>query len=408
MKNIFLHLITLSTLVCSGAVYAQSNKGFAITSDVKGTFAWNTIREIDLTSGETLRTFYDKKLHNNFEIVNNQNARLTVNADNRSQLRLMPMAEGVAASAYDEKHNRLYYTTMRGTELRYFDLNSAAGKIVYNQAQPLFAGNRFDEANVITRMAIGSDGNGYALTNDSKNLIKFTTDEKPLFTNMGELIDGKKNGALSIHNLCSSWGGDMVGDAYGNLYLVSMRNHIFKINPQTRVADHVGLIKGLPAEYTTNGMAVDANGDVLLSSAAVAGTYYRLNMGTMQAVPIQSTKNEAVYNASDLAASNLLFANKSNPVKFAPERLGNNFVSIYPNPVTNKVLTIQFDKVPAGKYNFVLMDASGKGVLARTIVINYFGQVERILLPRTSAGVYMIKLTGSNSKLVFNDKIIVQ
>ena len=408
MKNKFLHLITLSTLVCSSTLHAQSNKGFAITSDVKGTFAWNTIREIDLTTGETLRTFYDKKLHNNFEIVNNLNARLTVNADNRSQLRQMPMAEGVAASAYDEKHNRLYYTTMRGTELRYFDLNSATGKIVYNQAQPLFAGNRFDEANVITRMAIGADGNGYALTNDSKNLIKFTTDEKPSFTNMGELIDGKKNGTLSIHNLCSSWGGDMVGDAYGNLYLVSMRNHIFKINPQTRVADHVGLIKGLPAEYTTNGMAVDAKGDVLLSSAAVAGTYYRLNMGTMEAVPVQSTKNEAVYNASDLAASNLLFASKSNPVKFAPERMGNNFVSIYPNPVTNKMLTVQFDKVPAGKYNFVLMDASGKGVLARTIIINYFGQVERILLPRTSAGVYMIKLTGSNSKLVFNDKIMVQ
>ncbi|MCY7423035.1 MAG: T9SS type A sorting domain-containing protein [Chitinophagaceae bacterium] len=408
MNNKFLHLVTFSALVCSSAVQAQSNKGFAITSDVKGTFAWNTIREIDLTTGETVRTFYDKKLHNNFEIVNNQNARLTVNADNRSQIRLMPMAEGVAASAYDEKHNRLYYTTMRGTELRYFDLNSATGKIVYNQAQPLFRGNRFDEANVITRMAIGSDGNGYALTNDSKNLIKFTTDERSVFTNMGELIDGKKNGTLSIHNLCSSWGGDMVGDAYGNLYLVSMRNHIFKINPQTRVADHVGLIKGLPADYTTNGMAVDAEGDVLLSSAAVAGTYYRLNMGTMEAVPIQSTKNDAVFNASDLAASNLLFSNKSNPVTFAPERLGNNFVSIYPNPVTNKMLTIQFDKVPAGKYNFVLMDASGKGVLARTIVINYFGQVERISLPRTSAGLYMVKLSGSNSKLVFNDKIMVQ
>lgn len=404
----FLHLITFSSLVCSTALHAQSNKGFAVTSDVKGNFAWNTIREIDLTTGETTRTFYDKKLHSNFVIINNQNARLSVDADNRSQLRLMPMADGVAASAYDEKHNRLYYTTMRGTDLRYFDLNSSTGKIVYNQAQPLFAGNRFDEANVITRMSIGSDGNGYALTNDSKNLIKFTTDDKPVITNMGELIDGKKNGTISIHNLCSSWGGDMVGDAFGNLYLVSMRNHIFKINPQTRVADHIGIIKGLPAEYTTNGMAVDANGDVLLSSAAVSGTYYRLNMGTMEALPIQSTKSESVYNASDLAASNLLFANKSNPVTFAPERIGNNFISIYPNPVTNKTLTVQFDKVPAGKYNFVLMDASGKGVMARTIVINYFGQIERISLPRTSAGLYMVKLTGSNSKLVFNDKIMVQ
>ena len=145
MNSKFLHLITFASLVCSTALHAQSNRGFAVTSDVKGNFAWNTIREIDLTTGETTRTFYDKKLHSNFEIVNNQNARLSVDADNRSQLRLMPMAEGVAASAYDQKHNRLYFTTMRGTDLRYFDLNSGTGKIVYNQAQPLFIGNRFDE-----------------------------------------------------------------------------------------------------------------------------------------------------------------------------------------------------------------------------------------------------------------------
>jgi hypothetical protein len=407
MKTRILLSLAVTSALISAQVGAQKSRAFAVTSDTKGTFTWNTIREIDLTSGEIIKTFYDKGLHNNFEIVNSQNAKLSPTVNSRAGLKMMPMAEGVAATAYDEKHNRLYYTCMRGTELRYFDLNSASGKVVYNQAQPLFAGNRYDEANVITRMAFASDGYGYALTNDGKNLVRFTTDQKATITNMGELIDGKKNGSISVHNLCSSWGGDMVGDAYGNLYLVSMRNHIFKINPQTRIADHIGSVKGLPAEFTTNGMAVDGNGELLLSSAAVAGTYYRLNISTLEALPLKNGNGDNVYNSSDLASSNLLYQRRAVPVKAASELLGNDQVSVYPNPVSNKVLTVQFDKVPAGRYSLSLVDASGKGVLARSLVINSFGQVERISLPRTASGMYMLKLTGDN-KVVYNNKIVVQ
>ncbi len=407
MKKIIL-LSIITTSIAATGTQAQSKKAFAVTSDTKGTYSWNTIREIDLSTGETVGTYYDKSLHKNFEIVADLNSSLTASRDSRAQIKMMPMAEGVAATAFDEKHNRLYFTTMRGTELRYFDLSNRSGRVVYNQAQPLFAGNRFDEANVITRMAFASDGYGYALTNDAKNLVRFTTDQKPVITNLGEVTDGKNNGSISIHNLCSSWGGDMVGDAYGNLYMVSMRNQVFKINPQTRVADHIGLIKGLPAEYTTNGMAVDADGEVLLSSAAVAGTYYRLNMSTMEATAIKNVNSDNVYNASDLASSNLLYKNKSASIKPATELLGNDKVSIYPNPAINKMITVQFDKVPAGKYNLVVMDASGKNITARSVIVNYFGQVERVNLPRTAAGMYMLKLTGSDSKSVYNNKIMVQ
>ncbi len=407
MKHKILPLI-FSSLCMAGGLQAQSKKAFAVTSDTRGTFAWNTIREIDMATGETVRTFYDKNVHDKFEIVNNLNARVAIDANGRTNTRLMPMAEGVAATAYDEKNNRLYYTTMRGNELRYFDLNNTQGKIVYQQSQLLFDGNRMDEANVITRMAFASDGHGYAITNDGKNLLRFTTDQKPEITNLGELIDGKNNGTVSVHNLCSSWGGDMVGDAYGNLYVISMRNHVFKVNPKTRIADHLGIVKGLPAEYTTNGMAVDADGEVLLSSAAIAGTYYRLNISTMEAVAVKNNNSENVYNASDLASSNLLYQKRLAPVAALPVVMGNNEVSIYPNPVSNKMLSVRFDKVPAGKYNLAMMDASGKVVMARSLVINYLGQLERINLPRSSTGMYLFKLTGSDSKVVFNDKIVVQ
>jgi hypothetical protein len=322
----------------------------------------------------------------------------------------MPMAEGVAAAAYDAKSNRLYYTTMRGTELRYFDLNSAAGKIVYNQNEQILpTANRYDEGNVITRMAFASDGNGYALTNDGNHLIRFSTNDKSSVTDLGSLIDADVNGAVSVHSQCTSWGGDMVGDAYGNLYLITFRNHIFKINPNTKVADYVGAVKGLPADFTSNGMAVSGDGEVVVSSANLANSYYRLNMSTLDATAFNKS-GASIYNTSDLANSGLLFQSQvaKGEVKVIEGR-GSNLVSVYPNPVANRAFTVKFDKVPAGQYNLVLTDALGRAVISRSLVINTFGQVERIALPRSAGGgMYMLKLTGDDSRAVYNDKLVVQ
>ncbi len=409
MKPKLLPTLALAALLLSTNTNAQSNLAFAVTSETKGTFNWNVVRQIDLSTGEVVKTYYDQSLHKNFEIVSTGDSKILPTESRMSNYNLMPMGQGVAAAAYDAKHNRLYYTTMRGTDLRYFDLNNSRGKVIYNQNQTLFDGDRYDEANVITRMAFASDGYGYAITNDGKNLIRFTTDQKPSITNLGELIDGKKNGSIGVHNQCSSWGGDMVGDAYGNLYLITMRNHIFKINTQTRIADYIGQVKGLPAEFTSNGMVVDADGEVVLSSAAVSDTYYRVNISTLQATVVRKTSDK-VYNSSDLANSNLLYQNtRVNGSKLMSEVLGNNFVSIYPNPVVNKTFNVQFDRVAAGRYNLALTDASGRDVLAKTLQINSKGQMERVSLPQAAAsGMYFIKLTGADKKLVYSDKIIVE
>lgn len=266
------------------------------------------------------------------------------------------------------------------------------------------------EGNVITRMAFTADGLGYAITNDAKHIIRFTTDQKPTVTDLGELIDGRNNGAMSVHSQCSSWGGDMVGDAYGNLYLVTYRNHLFKINPQTRVADYIGFIKGLPEQFTSNGAAVDANGELFISSATLADNYFKVNISTLDASPLHK-KADQVYNASDLANSNLLYQNNkvAETSKARPEVIGNSAVSIYPNPVTARTFSVQFDKIPAGQYTLVLSDASGRNVLTKALTISLSGQLERVNMPRSSGGgVYLIKLTGANRQEVYSDKIVVQ
>ncbi len=394
--------LAIAALLFSSSSHAQKNTAFAVTGATKGNFTWNVIREIDLSSGEVLRTVYDPAINKsiNFKSAGADRTNLPVHSATGS---------GVAAAAFDAVHNRLYFTNMRANELMYFDFNSKDGNVVIDNNPAFNTGDKFDEANIITRMAFASDGTGYAITNDGKSLLRFTTGQKPAITNLGSLTDGKKNGTMSIHAQATSWGGDMVGDTYGNMYLVTYRNHIYKINLKTRVADYLGQIKGVPAEFTSNGMVVNNNGDVVVSSATMIDNYYKVNIATLEAVAIKKNEDK-LFNSSDLANSNLLYQKKGEANNFLLSEVKNNqAISLYPNPVTNKTFTVQFNKVPAGRYNMLLTDASGRNVISKALNVALPGQVEKVTLPRASAsGMYLIKLTGGNSRLFYNDKVVVQ
>ncbi len=402
MKQKILPSLAIAALLISSQTIAQKNSAFAVTAAGKGNFTWNVIREVDLSSGEVIRTIYDPAINKSikYKLASGiEKGNLSLNSATGS---------GVAAAAYDALHNRLYFTNMRTNDLMYFDFSANDLNVVINDNPAFNTGDKNDEANIITRMAFATDGLGYAITNDGKSLLRFTTDQKPAVTNLGELIDGKKNGTMSIHAQCSSWGGDMVGDAYGNMYLVTYKNHIFKINPKTRIADYVGQIKSLPEDFTSNGMVVSDDGDLIVSSAILSDNYYKVNISTLEATIIKK-KEDKVFNSSDLANGNLLYQKKSDENFVKDEVKGNDALSVYPNPVTYKTFSVKFDKVPAGKYNLVLTDASGRNVVTRALNISLPGQIEKVSLPRASAGgMYLMKVTGGNRKLFYSDKIAVQ
>lgn len=400
MKQKLLPFLTLCALLFSSFANGQKNTAYAVTGPVKGNFTWNVIREIDLSTGEVLRTIYDPSAYAATQ-------KYVPGTHRGSFYQGSATGSGVAAAAFDAVHNRLYFTKMRSNDLRYFDFNSNDAKVVVVNNPAFNTGQKNDEANIITRMAFANDGNGYAITNDGNSLVRFTTGENAEVVNLGKLIDGKKNGTMSIHAQPTSWGGDMVGDTYGNMYLVTYRNHIFKINLKTRVADYLGQISGLPAEFTSNGMVVNNEGDVIVSSATIIDNYYKVNISTLQAVVVKK-KEETVFNSSDLANSNLLYAKKSESGLRA-DITPDNAMSLYPNPAVNKTFNVQFDKVPAGRYNMVLNDASGKSVIAKAVTVSLPGQVEQVSLPRTSGGgLYTIKLSGANRNIFYTNKIIVQ
>lgn len=402
----FLVLSLFSSLL----VISQTDRfAFAITDVNKEGANWSFLRKIDLKTG----AFSDV-------ILNGTDATpLAFDAITKKQL-TEPLKDarygitanaafgtGVAAIALDKKNNRLYYTPMFIDQLRYIDLKTM--QVYFTNFE--FTGVKTkagDQSNIITRMTIADDGNGYALTNDGNHLLQFTTGKKITVTDLGTVVDAPSNNAVSVHNSCNSYGGDMIADDDGNLYLFSNRTNVFKINLETKIATHLGTVSGLPATYTINGAAVNNNNQVLVSSAVDNSNIYTVDIKTLAATPVKSA---GTWRASDLATSNLLATRKTSPIVRILKAIQSNDdgrIQVYPNPVTENRFTVQFN-LPEGKYTVQLNDVMGRIVSRTKTNIIGEGQTENFQLPALSGkGVYLVKVIDHNNKTVLIKKILVQ
>jgi hypothetical protein len=263
-------------------------------------------------------------------------------------------------------------------------------------------------------MAFAADGNGYAMTNDGTQLLQFTTGKKPQITDLGSLVDDPSNKGISIHNSCTSFGGDMIADDDGNLYVFSARNHVFKVNIESKVATHLGMISGLPNGFTVNGAVVNENNEVIVGSAMESTSLFVVNTKSWAATPLKT--DGAVFHTSDLANSNLLVSgNKPKATnidlisKNTPVLPGDNKINIFPNPVTNNQFTIQFNDLSAGSYTVNITDVTGRQVMEQIVNVAGDKQSQIIRLAATNGkGVYLVKVIDPNSKSVFSSKIVVQ
>ncbi|MES2776464.1 MAG: T9SS type A sorting domain-containing protein [Bacteroidota bacterium] len=399
MKKKFLPLALLAVIAANAQ---QSDKAYALTDARKGGYNWNQIQQVDLKTGEIKGLTYDGS-----------------KAENIVNVKLSPSYpqgyaynNGAAALAFDKKNNRLYFAPMfTPGAIRYINLgdkNPTAYQLSFDQKL-----NEADmEATNFTRMVIGSDGNGYAITNDANMFVKFGTGKKASVENLGGLVDDVTNGGISVHNRCSSWGGDMIADAYGDLYMITMRQNVFKVNPTNRIATYIGHIDGLPADFTCNGAAVNADGKVIVSGAAYTKGYFTVDMKTLKAE--QLGDNTDVFNASDLATSNLYgqseVDNSLNKMVTIEEReVGNDKISIYPNPVTDGRIIVSFDKMGSGNYTVELADQTAKAITRKQVTINSKGQTMVLNADRKLAkGMYFVRVIDANKKLVLGSRIVVQ
>jgi hypothetical protein len=406
-KNLYplLFLVVVATI----SVNAQDRFVYAITDVNPTTASWSVLRKLDLKTG----TYSDVLLNGlNLKQVAfdaKTQAQIAVNANNSSSL--LPFSTGVAAIAYDKKNDRLYFTPMFIDQLRYVDLKTMK---LYYVADQSFTGHKNlqhnDDGGVVSRMVIAPDGYGYAVTNDANNFVRFSTGKKFKVEQLGSLVDDPGNTGISIHNRCSSWGGDMVADDEGNLYLISASNSVFKINIDTKVAKWLGPIKGLPTGFTINGVAVTEDGNLLTGSQTYNKGWFVVDPKSWISSPYKSPKG--VYLTSDLANSNYLSTHRTDIALMEPKQSAlSNAVQIYPNPVdigTNQ-FKLQFNKLTPGNYTIELTDVNGKQVMMQRVNITSEGQVQTVNLKRNTAqGIYLVKLSDIDNRSIFTQKLVVQ
>ncbi|MEO6452591.1 MAG: T9SS type A sorting domain-containing protein [Ginsengibacter sp.] len=399
-------LLCISFISISIFCFAQkTNKAYAFTGQSNGNFNWRDIREIDLSTGKVSNTIFESdKSKFSLEISTKKKSALKSEA-------ALPTESMVAAAAYDRKHNKLFFTPMKIGELRWLDLSSKTDnhKFYTLQNQLLNTGNLTEEANQITRMVIASDGNGYAISNNADHLIRFSTGKKTEINDLGKLIDAPAN-KISIHNK-TSWGGDVVSDVYGKLYLFTATQNVFIINIESKVATWLGKIKNLSPTFTVNGAAVDEDDNVVISSANTFEGFYKVNVKELTSVKI-ATEGQ-VFNASDLANSNLLYQGQlENEVGTAQliqkEVIGTNNISVYPNPVIGNQFKVIFNNTKAGKYDIALTDVSGRLIMTKQVNIRFEKQQETVQMKmKPAGGLYLIKIAGAGKKSVFANKIII-
>ncbi|MDQ6890122.1 MAG: hypothetical protein M3Z56_07590, partial [Bacteroidota bacterium] len=388
MKLNLLLFILSASLFTKG--YSQDKRAFAITGQANQNFNWADIRVIDLQSGNLKATLFENgKSKFSFTDAETNKApeygfktralaiytKTLSGAQSNDVIETTSPTTGMSAAvAYDKRHDKLFFSTMRTGQLVWLDVSQNNGiSAFYTVKQPLINNSNLnDEALNITRMTIGADGNGYALTNDANHLIRFTTGKKIIISDLGNLIDAESNNGISVHNKCSSWGGDMVADAFGQLYLFTANRNVFAIDVNTRIASYKGTILNLSPTYTLNGAAVNNDDKVLISSANTFEGFYLVNMNDLSATKV-NTQGQ-IFNASDLASSNLLHEKEKQNSVGAPslpnaEVIGNKFISVYPNPVTNGQFKITFDNNPVGEYKIAFTDLQGRFIDNKIVYI---------------------------------------
>lgn len=410
MKNKHLPCVLVLCLIASTA-FSQSNKFFAVTGEQYGSTNWIAFRQVDLNGKVPVKTLYIPA-QNSEAVYDAVTGRQIITSEAKTAASTAaPQTCGclnnrmVAAMAYDVKNNRLFYTQMTGNQLRYLDLNGTQPKsyAVTTQLLKNFT-NQPGEASVITRMVIGADNDGYALTNDNTHLLRFSLGKQISITDLGALIDAKSNGENSVKTEYKSWGGDMIADANGNLYLFAMQRDVYKINPNTRLATFLGTLKNVPEDYTINAaMVADAN-TVIVGSSTKTSNYFSINLTTLEATSL--TKNtDKVYNVSDFANANFAFA-KTNNLNAVAKTLVKNAVSIYPNPVVDKSINIQFSNMTKGKYMVQLGELEGKTLLQKEV--NIAGsQTEKLFVSSVSAGTYLLRVVNEKGESIYSDKVII-
>ena len=417
-KSFFCRLAFLTMPLLFNSARSQNDHfAYAVTAVNKGGSEWIALRKLDTRTGEFSNILLnvqdkDQDLFDFAAFKEYANKKVT-NSSSGSLASFSPqpaLSSSVAAIAYDRKANRLYYAPMSIDQLRYIDLTTMEVVAFSDQFFSKAGKYDFKTAGPINRMVIAPDDFGYTITNDGNHLIRFSTNGAPVLTDLGELQDDPLNKDMSIrNNPCANSGGDLIADDAGSLFLVTGSNRVFKVDIATRKTTYLATISALPAKFTTSGVAVSEDGKILISSSLYADGYFMVDPETWNATPSSGT--HGAFGSADLANSNVLHsktaANSNLFITKTPNTLSQ--FTVFPNPVMDDEVSIQFNGLKPGNYTIQLASVLGNAVLKQKATIIGNIQTELVHIPGSTAqGFYYVSILDENNKVVGTQKLVVE
>lgn len=250
--------------------YADSLYGTTAFLDIAGTYS--VIAKLNTYDG-TASTVYTG------------NTGLCYDAISGNQLANGSLVKKVSAIAADDRNRIFFINEGVGSNLGYLNLlGDPVPALTYGDGNYVLS-----STSSINRMGFSSTGDGYALTTDGTDLIRFTVGASlPVITHLGTLQNDPLNGT---YNVLTEVSGDIFGDCNGKIYFIGTSGNLYRIDPDTRISTYLGTISGLSNISEISSAAFDGKGDYLyihyssttLFPLSAKNKIYKVDLSTMTA-----------------------------------------------------------------------------------------------------------------------------
>lgn len=356
---------------------------------------WVGAQEIMVASGVTK----GKIAFNDFRMIDSNNpdaAKVLLTKTDKVQFDLNKETEitkicgcgNYIASMTQSLNGDIFYIPMHSAKLAMINSDAKTGTFVDIPNSVLDPKN---QATFHARMTTAPDGSMYALNNNGSELLKISSNGT--IQNLGA-VNGLAEFAKKAGVETVTYGGDMLADAFGNIYVIAASGNVFKINLSSLSTDFLGKIKGLPADYTVNGAAVEKDGSVLLGTTSNHGLY-SLDFTTLEA----KAKTEYALAVYDMSSPYFLKQKELNDLSSM-----NSSYSLYPTVVKNSQLNIVSKSNDNSNLEISVWNINNKKVYSNNINIKSVGEIQVNLNGKLQPGVYVLKAVNQNGVEVINTK----
>ena len=347
----------------------------AATGLTKGKIEFNDFRTIDVNNLSTTSVLLTKADKINFESSTTES---TKTCSCGKYIAAMTMAQ----------NGNLFYLPMNGTKVSMVNTSSKTGSLI---DVPNSLIDNKNQSTYFARMTTGSDGFIYTLNNDGSELLKISANGS--VQNLG-MVNGIAQYAKALGNDTAVYGGDMIADAFGNLYVISAAAHVFKFNPNKLNAEYIGKISGLADGYTVNGVAVMKDGNVLLATTSAHGLY-TMDINTLEAT-FKADYSVPVY---DLSSPYFLRQNMMDEIAGTQSKY-----SLYPTIVKDSELNIVSKSNENSNLQVSIWNLNNKQIYSKSLTVNAVGDYKVSLNGSLQPGIYVLKAVNQEGIEVINTK----